>query len=196
MRSRAKLLDAATELLTEGGSRAVTVDAVAERSGVAKSTMYRHFASQTELLVAVLRHNLPHLDFEVSDGSFEDDVRSVVHAIASLMTDPDWVRILPALMSLRMAIPDIDDLAKAEYDAQLGQIQRLVDKGIEAGLLPTDTDLITTMSLLAGPLMHITLNNDVERLTKLADEVAGRYIASCLHWSEPSADGMGAAQGQ
>ena len=49
-RSRASLLEAATDLLVDGGPRAVTVDAVSERSGVAKSTLYRHFPSRDDLV--------------------------------------------------------------------------------------------------------------------------------------------------
>ncbi|MDO9175716.1 MAG: helix-turn-helix domain-containing protein, partial [Actinomycetota bacterium] len=59
VRSRACLLAAATELLVETGVRGVTVDAVAERSGVAKSTLYRHWGSVQELLVDVMRANVP-----------------------------------------------------------------------------------------------------------------------------------------
>ena len=58
-RSRAKLLAAATEILIETGPSSVTVDAVAERSGVAKSTLYRHWESRSALLVDVLRTHRP-----------------------------------------------------------------------------------------------------------------------------------------
>jgi TetR/AcrR family transcriptional regulator, regulator of autoinduction and epiphytic fitness len=41
-RSRTAVLDAAAGLLLEGGVPALTVEAVVERSGVARSTIYRH----------------------------------------------------------------------------------------------------------------------------------------------------------
>jgi len=180
VRSRAKLLDAATELLIDGGPRAVTVDAVAERSGVAKSTMYRHFDSQTALLVAVLRHNLPDVALDITDLEFADGVRSTVRAIATALADPRWARILPALLSLQHTIPDVREFADADDQAQLIHLHQLVDKGVAEGLLPAETELATTMSLLAGPLLHAALHNEIDRLPDLADEVADRYLASCV----------------
>ena len=53
MRTREAVLTAATDLLVEGGPSAVTIDAVVARSGVAKSTIYRHWESRDEVLVAV-----------------------------------------------------------------------------------------------------------------------------------------------
>jgi AcrR family transcriptional regulator len=178
-RSRARVLEAATDLLVEGGSRAVTVDAVAERSGVAKSTMYRHFPSRTDLLVDVLRHNMPAADFELETGSFETALRSLLHGFAAVMADRDWARILPALMSLKNTIPDIRELTELDRAEHLTVLQTVLDHGIDEGLVAPDTDVVTTMDLLVGPLIFAALNDDLERLPTLADEITDRYVASC-----------------
>jgi len=47
---RDRVRQAARELAERGGSAAVTMDAVAERSGVARATIYRYFASKDHLL--------------------------------------------------------------------------------------------------------------------------------------------------
>ena len=49
-RTRARVLDAAWELLNEVGFDGVTVELVSERSGVARSTLYRHWRTMPELL--------------------------------------------------------------------------------------------------------------------------------------------------
>ncbi|GAB3012279.1 hypothetical protein MBOU_49460 [Mycobacterium bourgelatii] len=59
LRSRTRLLDAATKLLTAGGIEAVTVDAVTKASKVARTTLYRHFSSSTQLLAATFERLLP-----------------------------------------------------------------------------------------------------------------------------------------
>ncbi len=53
-RSREALLDAAIELIADGGYTATGVDAIARRSGVVKSALYWHFGSKDGLLVAAL----------------------------------------------------------------------------------------------------------------------------------------------
>ena len=61
VRSRDRLLDAATELLAAGGIDAVTVEAVTRRSKVARTTLYRNFGNSTELLAAAFQELLPPL---------------------------------------------------------------------------------------------------------------------------------------
>ena len=53
--TRERLLHAAQELIEEGGYGAATVAAIADRTGVAAGTLYRHFASKEELFVEVFR---------------------------------------------------------------------------------------------------------------------------------------------
>lgn len=50
-----RVLEAASELFYREGIRAVGVDTVVERSGVAKMTLYKHFGSKDELVAAYLR---------------------------------------------------------------------------------------------------------------------------------------------
>jgi AcrR family transcriptional regulator len=50
-----RILEAASELLYEEGIRAVSVDAIVERAGVAKVTLYKNFGSKDELIAAYLR---------------------------------------------------------------------------------------------------------------------------------------------
>ncbi|MBP7929331.1 MAG: TetR/AcrR family transcriptional regulator [Acidimicrobiia bacterium] len=184
-RSRSKVLEAATELLVEGGHRAVTVDAVAERSGVAKSTMYRHFPSRTELLVNVLRHNMPTLDLEVPEGSFEDAMRVVMSRAVASMDNPDWARMLPALMSLKNTLPDIRELTQADRECRLSLLRAVLARGIDEGLVPPDTDPTLIMNLLIGPLMFAAMNNELDGLNELADAVTEQFLASCRFRSAP-----------
>lgn len=58
-RSRTRLLDAAAQLLSTGGVEAVTIDAVTKASKVARTTLYRHFTSSSDLLAATFERLLP-----------------------------------------------------------------------------------------------------------------------------------------
>jgi AcrR family transcriptional regulator len=52
--ARERLLDSAYELFARRGIRAVGIDEVIDRAGVAKATLYRHFQSKDDLVVAFL----------------------------------------------------------------------------------------------------------------------------------------------
>ena len=55
MSARERILTAAYELFSRRGIRAVGTDEVIERAGVAKATLYRHFATKNDLVLAVLQ---------------------------------------------------------------------------------------------------------------------------------------------
>jgi AcrR family transcriptional regulator len=52
--ARERILDAAYELFSRNGIQAVGIDAVISRSGVARQTLYRHFESKQDLVLAFL----------------------------------------------------------------------------------------------------------------------------------------------
>ncbi|MFM0274157.1 TetR/AcrR family transcriptional regulator [Paraburkholderia aspalathi] len=54
---RERILDTAAELFYQEGVRAVGVDLVVERSGVAKTSLYRHFTTKDDLVAAVLERD-------------------------------------------------------------------------------------------------------------------------------------------
>jgi AcrR family transcriptional regulator len=54
---RDRILEAAAALFYQEGPRAVGVDLVVERSGVAKTSLYRHFATKDDLIAAVLEQD-------------------------------------------------------------------------------------------------------------------------------------------
>lgn len=55
--ARERILNAAYELFSRRGIRAVGTDEVIERAGVARATLYRHFAAKNDLVLAVLRRH-------------------------------------------------------------------------------------------------------------------------------------------
>lgn len=52
--ARTRILDAAYQLFSRRGVHAVGVDEIVQRSGVAKATLYKHFASKDALVIAFL----------------------------------------------------------------------------------------------------------------------------------------------
>jgi len=82
-RRRDLLLDAAASMVADGEIEAITMDAVAERAGVSRPLVYKHFANRHELLAAVYTREsaLLHAELEAAvtaATSFEGMVRALV----------------------------------------------------------------------------------------------------------------------
>ncbi len=177
-RSRAKLLDAATELLVESGARAVTVDAVVERSGVAKSTLYRHWGSRTELLTDMLRSNVPVIEVPDLDEGFESALRALMGQMAATLADPRWACILPAVFALKQQIPEVGELSANDQDEKMAALRVVIELGADEGVLPAGLDPEIVGFQLLGPLVLAALAGNEVDTAALADHLLDRFLAS------------------
>ena len=75
---RAHLVDVAAALFNRMGYHAAGIDQVIAEAGIAKTTLYRHFRSKEDLIVAVLQK---------IDEEFRDEMRSMVERVASAPKD-------------------------------------------------------------------------------------------------------------
>ena len=94
--TRTRIVEAATRLFYREGIRSVSVDAVAERSGVTKRTLYYHFKSKDDLVAAYLSsRDQPSLAlfsawFEQSDGTIADKVQMLFERVGETARHPKW----------------------------------------------------------------------------------------------------------
>lgn len=177
-RSREKLVRAATDLLVEAGPRGVTVDAVAERSGVAKSTLYRQWSSRDDMLVDVVRCNVPDADPPDLSLGCAGALRAYIASVASTLADPEWSRIVPALMSLRATMPELAAVVEGDRDDKAQVLRSILELGVEEGVLSPPVDVEESMILLLGPLVFASITGQDDRLPALADQVVERFMAS------------------
>ncbi|MGD9620701.1 MAG: TetR/AcrR family transcriptional regulator [Mycolicibacterium sp.] len=88
VRSRNRLLDAAAHLLSTGGIEAVTIDAVTKASKVARTTLYRHFNSSSQLLAATFERLLPQvIPPAPATGPLRDQLIELLNRQASLFAE-------------------------------------------------------------------------------------------------------------
>jgi len=81
---RGALLDAAAELVAVGDVEAVSMEAVAERAGVSRPLVYKHFANRNDLLAAVYQRESALLHAELTDDvgaseTLEETFRALIH---------------------------------------------------------------------------------------------------------------------
>ncbi len=176
------MLDAATALLVASGPRSVTVDAVSEASGVAKSTLYRHWSSRDELLISVVRESVSIIEVPNASGGFEPALRELIHSAAEAFSDPEWSRMFSAISSLRTAMPELDDLIEIDVEEKRVAVSAIMSKGVEEGAIP-DFDIEQASHLLIGPLAFAALTAPRTglpegELHRLADVVVERFLAS------------------
>lgn len=149
----------ARDLLLERGLDGFTVDAVAARSGVAKSTIYRHFACAHELLVAALDALVTPIPTP-NTGSLRADLRELFFTRLPIAADPRLRRIVLGILTVKDDDADLKRLADALTDQRTEPIRTVVQLAIGRGDIPADTDIDLAVDLIEGPLfVHLFVRN-------------------------------------
>jgi len=179
-RSHAAVMQAATDLLVEGGPSALTVDAVVAKSGVAKSTVYRHWATRDDLVNDVFHHCAPPLDLPDDDEPFESALRHIARSLVDMLGDPSWKRLMPALMLLRSEIEPMAELEDEMKQQQMSALASVLRRGVEEGRLRPEVSDDPQMSatLLVGPFLMAALADTVPLDHAFADRAVDHFLAA------------------
>jgi len=179
-RSRAAVVAATLELLTERGVAATTIEAVAERSGVAKTTIYRHWPGHAELVLDAFA-TLLRPPADPGTGSLRGDLIDLVAGLAHAMSAGPAAGLMLSLIDAAERDPAYADLHRREARARHAVILDVIDRGIRRGELPADTDPAEVLDLIAGPVFHRRAISqgplDTPFATRVVDRVLRAYRA-------------------
>jgi len=152
-RSRERVLATALELLSDNGVSGFTVEEVASRSGVAKTTIYRHWPSREALVLdaasrisAVIR--APDTDSVVAD------VTTLLCNLARLLTTARWSSVVPSIVDVAERDPEFAALHGRIQRGHAKPLREVLDRAIDRGELPATTDSSHLVSALIGPLYY------------------------------------------
>jgi AcrR family transcriptional regulator len=154
--TRRLVLEATFALISEAGFAGATVERIAERSGVARSSIYRHWPSP---LPAVHLAALAPLtdrpeDMPVS-GEVRVDLLAYLDHVVGRLNDPTYASVSLALL----AIANADPAYAAAHRQLLAQRTRLLNRilrsAVKRGVLCACTEVTFEARMLLAPLTHI-----------------------------------------
>lgn len=149
------ILSAAAELFLGQGFQGTSMDAVAQRAGVSKQTVYSHFANKEELFKACIGAKVAGYGFDETAVVEDDDLRTALLTVArrfvELLLDPDVVAMHRVVMGEAASQPRIASLffdsgPKRTKAAVCRFLKRQVDKGLLR--IPEDQLLYAAVQLL------------------------------------------------
>jgi len=153
VRSRAAALTATVDLLVERGIAGTTIEAVAARSGVARTTIYRHWPDQPALVVDAFASVLD--DPAPPDlGSLRADLLHLVRGLADALGRGPAAALMATLVDAAERDPRYAAVHRREAQARHGAVRVVLERGVERGELPAGADLDALVDVLAGPLFH------------------------------------------
>ena len=151
-RSRAAGLAAARAILVEEGWSALTHLRVAERSGLHRATVYRHWPTVVELLQDVLASETAST-IPAPTGELRGDLIRMLQGIRDDLVERDFGRVLTALIDRAEWDEQIFDVKVAIAADGLAGVRGVLQSAIEKNLLPVDLDPNLAVAQLVGPVL-------------------------------------------
>ena len=172
--ARQAALDAALDLLAEQGVDAATFEEVATRSGVAKTTLYRHFGTKQAMLVAAasscfVEHPTP------DTGDLLEDLRLIFDKGADAEERhrvPDVMRRL-----LSAGDPELHRCLVAMLEERRRPVRTVLQLAQLRGEISRDADLDVALAMLIGPFVQRRMLDGVDITPEFADAVITTVVA-------------------
>ena len=152
-RTRATVIAATLELIAERGIPATTIEAVCERSGVAKTTIYRHWPDQHRLALDAIATTL-HQPTDPDTGTLRGDLIALLSGLAEAIQSGPAARHMTALIDAAERDPAFAALHREEAAIRHGVVLDAIRRGVTRGELLAGTKPSEVLDLLAGPIVY------------------------------------------
>lgn len=142
------------ELLAEGGYSDLTIEGIATRAGVGKATIYRWWNSKGALVGETLARRLK-VESIKDSGSLREDLRQAVAATVENYSNSIAGVVVPGLIADIGHDADLHDSFFKEFiQPRRASVTRLLERAVEEGALPVDTDMDLVMDIWAGAVFY------------------------------------------
>ena len=146
------IIEAVIELLSEGvTAEALSIEAVANRAGVGKATIYRRWVNKDALLVdavGALKGPLP----EIGGESVREDLLTLLRPVGRKAVLRS-ATVLPCLISELKRSPKLNECYQKILEPRRELMRQVLRRGIDEGELRADLDIEVVMAMIVGPMV-------------------------------------------
>jgi AcrR family transcriptional regulator len=179
-RAHAAVLTATRELLREGGLPAATVDAIAARSGVSKSTIYKHWPTRLAIAAEAFGEAMADATPIPDTGSVRDDLTTQVRQVSAFYASPDG-RVFAQLLAAGVNDPEGARYFREFFlNGRRESTRVLWQRAIDSGQANAGIDTDTAADLLFGGLIYRLLNGNTPLTESRATAIAGAALNGLL----------------
>ena len=178
-RSRTAVIAATLDLLAERGIAATTIEAVADRCGVARTTIYRQWNGQPALVLDAIGTILP-TPPDADTGSLRGDLLALLGGLTDALATGPAAGLMPALIDAAERDPAFAALHHREATQRHQVVHAAIARGIKRGELPAGTDPTEVLDMVTGPVFYRryvsvgTVDRDFAQ--RVVDQVLAAYV--------------------
>lgn len=176
-RAHRAILDAALDLFVEQGYEAMSIEGVAARAGVGKTTIYRRWPSKQDLVIDAIDELI--LVVEPPDtGSLREDLVDLLTQLQVILTSSRAGEVFPRMMPhVAGGSPLGRAYLQRVIEPRFAMLRTTLGHAVERGEFPADADPELVRGLLVGPLLMWKL---IGRLTRQGARERAEQIVDTL----------------
>ncbi len=149
----AAILGAAADLFCEVGYDALSMEGVAARAGVGKTTIYRRYQTKLDLVIAASEHMGAGVKAIQEQGDIRADLLAIAQAYLRMLTTTDVGRAIPMMIVAKTQNPELARAHDAFVASRRAVTIGIIRRAVERDELPADSDPELISDLLTGPIM-------------------------------------------
>lgn len=150
--ARRKVIAAVTDIMVERGAGGVTIDEVAARSGVAKTTIYRHWPDRAALVLDTARSHFA--DFDSPDtGSLRGDLRAYFGLVDDHTLSGTAGNVMPMVLEASARDPEMAGILDAIATERQRDLEAILERAGERGEFTSDLDNDQLLGVIVGPVV-------------------------------------------
>jgi len=177
-RTRAAVIDAASELLMADGPSAITHGNVAAAANVSRTTVYNHWPTREDLLRATI-DSIGKVTPDVDDltGSLRDDLALLCAPLVVDLTNDQRAPMIANMMERALHDPTVAAVRDEFLGAFHAVFTRVIANAVEAGELRRDIDADRSMATLMGSFLFIRFMSNTTFDDGVAQAVIDDFVA-------------------
>ncbi len=169
--ARREALAATADLIAERGVDNLTIEDVAARSGVAKTTIYRHWPSRGPLIIDAVRSCWAHLPTP-DTGDLRTDLVRLFEGMVRVDLSSLAGRIMPSLLSVAGRDPEVERLTRELAEERARPVREILGRAVARGELSAAVDEEVALGVVVGPLLYRKLHRRLPLTTE--------YLEACI----------------
>ncbi|MEU0564381.1 TetR/AcrR family transcriptional regulator [Nonomuraea sp. NPDC005983] len=153
-RVRSAVLEATQDELVKHGFHGLSMDAVAARAGVGKTTVYRRWGSAAGLVTGLMTELADQSASHADTGTIEGDLRANAAGVLAALRDERLSATFQAVIAAATCDEEAATALRAFYARRIDEWAKAVDLAVERGELPAGTDGRELIRAVSAPLYY------------------------------------------
>jgi AcrR family transcriptional regulator len=177
-RTRAAVFAATLSELVASGYTQASIEAIADRAGVHKTTVYRRWRTKDQLIAEALADAAVTRSPVDDTGDIDADIRSLARTVVATLTSREGVATVRAIVAESPGSPELREVMRQFWSSRLAHVGPMIDSAIDRRQLPNATSPAELMKYVAAPLYYQLLMTDEPLTEAAADRAAAAALAA------------------